>query len=92
MNRFHEPRISFREPTKYEKGTSNLESMKNFQQSNSLFFDAAGIFIPIPFIDLVRKSLYLEIFLDIDGKSISNRSWMVASQNCQMVMLTQGNT
>ena len=79
-----------RDPSKNEKRTPDVIPGEKFQQSCGIFFDTGREFVPILFRDQIRKRLHLEIFLDIDGESVRNRSWTIVFQDNRFVIRRLG--
>ena len=79
-----------RDPAKNEKRTPDVIPVEKFQQSCGIFFNTRWEFVPILFREQFRKRLDLEIFLDIYGESVRNRSWTFVFQNDRVVIRRQG--
>ena len=78
-----------RDPSKDEKRTPDVIPVEKFQQSCGVFFNTRWEFVPILFRDQIRKRLDLEIFLDIDGESVRNRSWTFVFQEDRFAIRRQ---
>ena len=87
VNRFHQRRMRPCDPSKDEKRSPDVMRVEKPQQFRGCLFNTRREFVPVLFRDQVGKRLDLEIFLDIDGKRVSERFWAGARNLRQDVYL-----